>query len=133
MSQVSSFSLTNVGIANVQIEESTGKIMTVDLVGNSTHIGFSVKAYNELKKLAEDAISKTEEYKKKMDEYEQKLVDAGLMKRPMTQEEQMSNMLNAITQLSTSLQTITSELADLKGRVDGLPKNTVTRKNYPSE
>lgn len=133
MSQISNFSFTNVGLANIQIDESTGRVVAVDITGNANHIGFSVKAYSELKKLAEEAMTKTEEYKKKAEEYEQKLVEAGLIQKPMSQDEQMANLISMMGTLTETVSKMGTELTTLKGRVDGLPKTPITRTNHPSE
>ena len=113
-SVVTGFQNTTFGLGNIQIDDSTGKIFSTDITGNTTLLGYTKKAYSELEKLATEALTKSEELQKKAKEYEDKLVEAGLLQKPMTQEEQMSALVNMFHGLAKTVNDLSTNMASMQ-------------------
>lgn len=130
---VTGFQNTTFGFGNIQIDEPSGKIFSTDITGTNQCIGYTKKAYKELQKIAEDAVSKTEEYKKKADEYEQKLIEAGLLQKPLSPEEQFNSLVSLVTQLGSSVQTLTNDMSCMKEQLNELSSSYPNRKGAVSK
>ena len=127
-SMVTGFQNTQFGIGNIQIDESSGKIFSTDISGTTSLLGYTKKAFTDLEKIATEALTKSEEYKKKADEYETKLVDAGLIQKPMTQEEQMATLVSMVHGLAKTVNDFGSKLTSMQEQVNELSGTSPTRK-----
>lgn len=128
-SVVTGFQNTTFGLGNIQIDDSTGKIFSTDITGNTTLLGYTKKAYSELEKLATEALTKSEELQKKAKEYEDKLVEAGLLQKPMTQEEQMSALVNMFHGLAKTVNDLSTNMASMQEKVNELSGTSPNRKS----
>lgn len=117
---LSGFQNTTFGVNNTRVDESSGKIFSVDVYGNSTCIAYTVKAYTELKQLFEEAIKKSEEYKAKKDEYYDMLVKNGLIQKEFTTDEKLNILTQSVSQLAESVQQLSSDFSSIKGVIDEL-------------
>ena len=127
-SMVTGFQNTTFGLGNIQIDDSTGKIFSTDITGTTTLLGYTKKSYSELEKLATEAITKSEELQKKAKEYEDKLVEAGLLQKPMTQEEQMSALVNMVHGLAKTVNDLSTNMSSMQEKVNELSGTSPNRK-----
>ena len=128
MSMVTGFQNTAFMFGNIQIEESTGKIFSTDPSGVSSLLGYTKKAYDELEKLASDAITKSEELQKKAEDYESRLIEAGLLQKPMTQEEQFNALVSMVQSLTQNMSDLSMSVSSLQERVNELSGTSPNRK-----
>lgn len=130
---VTGFQNTTFGINNLQVDEASGKIISYDVYGNTTCVGYTVKAYNEVKQMLEEAVKKSEEHQRKEEEYHKMLVDNGVLKRELTTDEKINALTNTVTQLVTSVNQITIDVNAIKGVVDELSGPPSSGKNAVSK
>lgn len=86
--------------------DNDGKVYYNSFTGEQ-FIGYSKQAYEDLQKIADEALSKAEKYK-------QMLIDNGLLKEPATQEQINSQILDTLENLSTQLKKLNSEVEEIK-------------------
>lgn len=125
---VTGFQNTTFGFGNIQIDETSGKIFSVDMTGTSTLLGYTKKAYSELETVASEAVTKSEELQKKAKEYEDRLIEAGLLQKPMTQEEQMTALVNMVHGLAQNVTNLSNHMASMQEKVNELSGTSPTRK-----
>ena len=97
--------------------DGQGNLFTQDLTG-AHQIGVSLEKYKNTEKMASDALAKAEEYQKK-------LIDAGLIQKPMSPEEQMSLLMNQVSLLSEQVAKLT-KLSEVKDECTKSINNVVT-------
>lgn len=127
-SMVTGFQSTQFGIGNIQIDEPSGKIYSTDISGATSLLGYTKKAYDELEKLASDAITKSEELQKKAEDYESRLIEAGLLQKPMTQEEQFNALVSMVQSLTQNISDLSMSVSSLQERVNELSGTSPNRK-----
>ena len=82
--------------------DNTGQIICQSWQGNQT-VGVSVEKYKEAEKMASEAMEKASEYK-------QKLIDHGLLKPELTQEEQIAELRETVGNLTSQMSALMSVL-----------------------
>lgn len=86
--------------------DNQGKVFYTSFTGEQ-FVGYSEQAYNELQNIANEALSKAEEYKKM-------LIDNGLLKEPLKQEDINNQILEQLNYLSTQMKQLNSEVEHIK-------------------
>lgn len=86
--------------------DNDGKVFYTTFTGEQ-FIGYSKQAYEELQHIANEALSKAEEYK-------QILIDNGLLKEPVSQDKINNQILEQLNNLSMQLNKLNSEVAEIK-------------------
>lgn len=86
--------------------DSEGKVFYTTFTGEQ-FIGYSKQAYEDLQKIADEALSKAEKYK-------QMLIDNGLLQEPMGQDEINNQILETLQNLSTQIKKLNSEVEEIK-------------------
>lgn len=86
--------------------DSQGKVFYTSFTGEQ-FVGYSEQAYNELQQIANEAISKAEDYKKM-------LIDNGLLKEPPKQEDINNQILEQLNYLSNQMKQLNSEVETIK-------------------
>lgn len=87
-------------------KDNQGKVYYASYTGEQ-FVGYSDEAYNELQKIADEAISKAEEYKKM-------LIDNGLLKEPPKQEDINNQILEQLNNLSMQMKQLNNEVESIK-------------------
>lgn len=130
---ITGFQNTTFGMSNTQVDEASGKIFSFDAYGNSTCIAYTVKAYNELKQLFEEALKKSEEHKRKEDEYYNLLVEKGIFQKELSTDEKINILTQSVGNLAASVTQLTADFSAIKGVINELSgppssgKNTVSK------
>lgn len=130
---ITGFQNTTFGMSNTQVDEASGKILSFDAYGNSTCIAYTVKAYNELKQMFEEAIKKSEEHKRKEDEYYNLLVEKGVFQRELSTDEKINMLTQSMTKLTTSVTQLTNDFNSIKGVINELSGPSPSSKNAVSK
>lgn len=86
--------------------DNDGKVFYTTFTGEQ-FVGYSKQAYEELQQIANEALSKAEEYK-------QILIDNGLLKEPVSQDKINNQILEQLNNLSMQLTKLNSEVAEIK-------------------
>jgi hypothetical protein len=84
--------------------DSDGKIFIQQGYQGNQHIGWICSKYDEMSKIAKDAIEKADAYKKQ-------LIDAGIIKPTLTPEEQIAALTQQVAALGQQVTTLTGLLA----------------------
>lgn len=130
---ITGFQNTTFGMSNTQVDESSGKILSFDAYGNSTCIAYTVKAYNELKQMLEEALKKSEEHKRKEDEYYNLLVEKGIFQKELSSDEKLNLLSQTVGQLATAVNQLTSDFSAIKGVINELSGPPSSCKNAVSK
>lgn len=96
--------------------DGQGGIHIQDLNG-TRQIGVSIERYKEMERVANDAVSKAEDYYKQ-------LVDAGLVQPKLSTEEQLAVLTQQNTALSQQVSLLTQKISSLMGGTDELPQHS---------
>lgn len=91
--------------------DQSGQVVCQTWQGNQV-IGMSLEKYREAEQMASDALAKAEDYRKK-------LVDAGLIQKELTPEEQISALNARVGELTTQLSAITEFLTKNQQQKEG--------------
>lgn len=94
--------------------------------GQKICIGVTADAYTQLKDSAEKALERNEQLAKEKDEYYKILIDNGLIKKPKTVEELISETQSQQINIMNKLNSITLTMEKLNGRMEAL-ENECTR------
>lgn len=105
--------------------DGNGNIIASDNVSGSRQVGVSLDRYKQMENIANEATAKAEEYHKR-------LVEAGLIVVPPTQEEQIAMLTAQVAKLTQIIEGIAGEASapTLKPEAQGVPSSNQTSLTY---
>lgn len=111
--------------------DNNGNIVTQTMQGNQI-VGVTLSKHKQIEQIAEQATAKAEEYKQKSEEYRTKLVEAGIIQEPLSEQEQIAQLSQQVMHLTQMIQDM-QKTPNNTGATNELSKSIVNSTNDTAE